>query len=145
MRVFFWCVRTAVTFRLPSPPDFCCVLLRFGKSFELTLLYQSIAVISCQLALLHLCIRVRNARHHDGRRKYFTDYDLASFWNWADMESYVQCLLCLSTALLALGVTFGSSQWYVEGLGSVALGVECTLALPQAYKNHISKSTTGLK
>lgn len=122
-------------------------VLRFGKSFESTLLYQSIAVILCQLAMLHLCIKVRNARlpqmaQHLSR---FTDYRWDQFWTWSDFESYVQLLLLVATVLFALNTVLGGNPVYVESLGGLALGVESTLALPQAYKNHVNRSTTGLK
>jgi hypothetical protein len=125
--------------------DNSAMMCRFGKAFELTLLYQSLAVIGCQLALLSLCVRVRNSKLHTAIRKRFTDYDWSFFWNWSDFESYIQLLLCLACGLFVLGTAFGGSPLYVETLGAIALGIESTPALPQAYKNHVSKSTDGLK
>jgi hypothetical protein len=59
------------------------VVARFAKGFELTLLYQSIAVIVCQLGMISLCCSVRfgQAAGSAGRkRRRFTDFDLEYFW-----------------------------------------------------------------
>ena len=47
-------------------------------------------------------------------------------------------LLTLTTVLL------NSQHWYVELIGTVALSIEATLALPQAYSNWKNHSAEGL-
>ncbi|KAI5741827.1 hypothetical protein M8J77_000076 [Diaphorina citri] len=52
--------------------------LRFGKRYELPLLVQSIIMNILMLAMIHLCVRVRN-KHNlismRGQDKYFTGVD----------------------------------------------------------------------
>ncbi len=64
--------------------------------------------------------------------------------SWDDIWSYVLCLLCLAVVLLVTTVMFADIALYGEGLGILGLGVESTLALPQAYRNYVKKSTRGL-
>ena len=69
---------------------------RFTKGFELTLLYQSIAVMACQSAMIALCVRVKHSQRLSGatlRRRKFRDFDLEYFWAWDDFSSYREFLV----------------------------------------------------
>jgi hypothetical protein len=96
--------------------EFLSLVLRVGRRFETTLLVQSIVMIVAQLAMLELCIRVKNEGY--GRAKgssimgssslAFTSYlanlfcfpasPFSAFWNWDGFldhgsESIRLCLL----------------------------------------------------
>lgn len=99
-------------------------------------------MIIAQLALLSLCVTLRRKHGLSGHSSSILDS--GSFWNWPYFSSFMQfigalvALLTLTTALLS------SQSWYVEMIGTVALGIEATLALPQAYSNWKNHSAEGL-
>ena len=122
---------------------------RFTKGFELTLLYQSLAVMVCQSAMIALCVRVKHSHRNTGagiasvqRRRKFRDFDLEYFWAWDDFSSYMEFLAVLCAGVAVPTLLAFDSPVYVESLGVLALGVEST---PQVYRNHAKKSTLGLK
>lgn len=75
----------------------------------------------------------------------FTDCDPTNFWNWDEFSSYLQALVSLFTVLSVLSLVYMGRAWFVEGLGTAALGVEALLAVPQAYRNYKKQSVAGLR
>jgi urea transporter len=70
--------------------------------------------------------------------------DQESFWNWPYFSTYLQFIGALCTVLAALTLAFVRQTWFVQMIGTVALGIEATLALPQAYANYKNQSAEGL-
>jgi hypothetical protein len=142
---------------------------RIGKRFELTLVWQSVAMIVAQLILLDICIRMRKLTEiHKRKHIYciilfflfcfisYTLFDicffllsiawsLSSFWNWEDLSDYLLFLAGFTLFIGFLSLLFISQQWFVELLGSLALGTEALLGIPQAYNNWKNRSTVGLR
>mmetsp|Transcript_9069 Transcript_9069/g.32038 ORF Transcript_9069/g.32038 Transcript_9069/m.32038 type:complete len:302 (-) Transcript_9069:81-986(-) len=121
------------------------VFFWFGRDFEVTLLYQAVAVVACQLAMIQLCTRVRVATQRaDKRLRRFTDFNVNEFWTWDDFASYVQAEASLVGLLVAFSIAFMRYEWFVDALGTLALGVEALLGVPQIYRNFVKQSTAGL-
>jgi hypothetical protein len=77
--------------------------------------------------------------------RVFENFRCADFWQWDDTFSYVQALGVSSAALSVLSFLYLTEDWYVEALGSLALGLESVLALPQVWRNYRTQNTTGLR
>lgn len=75
----------------------------------------------------------------------FTDLELADFWDWDEFSSYLQAWLALNFALFLACAMLLPNQYFIDLLGSVALGVEAMLAVPQAWRNYKQKSVQGLR
>jgi len=107
----------------------------FGKRFDNVLLYQSIVMIIVQLILLHECIKFRYPLSPLPNRRWF--------WNWYTYKSYIFFLAILTVVLGLLFVILGSQSWFVELLGFLALGIESTVPMPQAWQNFQYQSVAG--
>ncbi|RHZ64201.1 hypothetical protein Glove_326g192 [Diversispora epigaea] len=107
-----------------------------GKRFDIILLYQSIMMIIAQTWLLHECIKYRFPSSSIYNRKRW-------FWNWHTFTPYMICLATL--IVLSSGSFFwgGNQNWYIEILGYLALGIECTVPMPQAWQNYQNRSVVG--
>jgi uncharacterized protein with PQ loop repeat len=114
-----------------------------GKRFELTLMWQSVVMIVAQLMLLDICIRTRKLNEIH-KRKHITAWAISTFWNWEDFSDYLLFLGGFTLAVGFLSLLFISQRWFVELLGSLALGIEAFLGVPQAYNNWKNQSTAGL-
>lgn len=133
LRVFFW----------------------IGKRFGTALLVQAIASILAQFGMLWVVLKVQNenarsmssgaalaARRH--KDKTFLDFKMEDFWAWNDWESYALAQACfLVTMMLFTGLVYPAA-WYTEVLGTLSLGIEALLPLPQALANYKRGSTEGL-
>lgn len=95
-----------------------------------------------QLTLLSLCVGLRRKVGLSGRSNSL--FDLDSFWNWPYFSTFVQFAGALAGVLSLLTMAFVRQVWFVQLIGTVALGVEATLALPQAYANYKNQSAEGL-
>uniref|UniRef100_A0A8D8TBC1 Solute carrier family 66 member 2 n=1 Tax=Cacopsylla melanoneura TaxID=428564 RepID=A0A8D8TBC1_9HEMI len=123
------------------------ILFWFGKRYELPLLVQSIIMNIVMLAMIHLCVRVRNKTNLLSMRaqdKYFTDFDWRFFWQWTDFQSYVDFLLALSISLSLLTFLCINSTVFIECLGFLAVFTEAMLGVPQLLKNYSQESTEGM-
>jgi hypothetical protein len=74
-----------------------------------------------------------------------TAWSFSSFWNWEDLSDYLLFLAGFTLFIGLLSLLFISQQWFVELLGSLALGTEALLGIPQAYNNWKNHSTVGLR
>jgi uncharacterized protein with PQ loop repeat len=124
MRVFFW----------------------FGRHYEVTLLVQAICSIIAQLSMVWVVVTIKAHNNPTPKVKHRTisDLDWRTFWAWDDYYSYLNFEFVLVMGLMLFQVACGSFAWYVESLGTLSLGIEALLPLPQAIKNFQNKSTAGL-
>ncbi|XKL61005.1 hypothetical protein PGB90_008062 [Kerria lacca] len=121
------------------------ILFWFGKRYELPLLFQSIVMNIMMLAMIHLCVKVRNKNQTvRGPERVFTDFDWRYFWQWTDFQSYVDFLLAMSIVLSFVTFLFLHSPIYVESIGFLALFTEAMLGVPQLLKNLRHRSTEGM-
>ncbi|KAF0391996.1 PQ-loop protein [Gigaspora margarita] len=114
------------------------VFFWIGKRFDIVLLYQSIVMIIVQIWLLYECIRYRIPTLSIHNRKRW-------FWNWRSFRPYMACLIVLLGHLIFFSNFFGDQVWFIELLGYLALGIECTLPMPQAIQNYKNKSVSGFR
>ncbi|CAG8581971.1 8876_t:CDS:2 [Dentiscutata erythropus] len=95
-------------------------------------------MIVVQIWLLYECIRYRTPTLSIHNRKRW-------FWNWRSFRPYMTCLIVLLGHLIFFSNFFGDRVWFVELLGYLALGVECTLPMPQAVQNYKNQSVSGFR
>ncbi|KAI8375939.1 PQ loop repeat-domain-containing protein, partial [Radiomyces spectabilis] len=140
----------------------------FGKRFDVTLLIQSIIMIIAQLLLLEIVVRYRHdpapsalysniqasfssssiddeLRAEEEGADYRPDrcWHPGRFWLWDRYLDYINCLLLVTTVLAVLYFFLRSHPVFFEILGTVSLGIESTLPLPQAFSNYKRRSTVG--
>ncbi|CAB3386947.1 Hypothetical predicted protein [Cloeon dipterum] len=133
------------------------ILFWFGRGFELPLLIQSVIMNFAMLAMIKLCVDVKNKtivklskdRHFTGGASNLVhhtlrDFDLDFFWQWTDFQSYVECMLFVTAIGSAALYVFSPSYWFVEGLGLFAVLSESLLGVPQLLRNFKQKSTEGM-
>ena len=77
--------------------------------------------------------------------KYFTDFEPSDFWNWSTYTDYLQSIISMIVIISFLTYAFVDSSAYIEGIGTLSLCTEATLALPQLFKNFSSGSTQGMR
>ncbi|XP_042238515.1 solute carrier family 66 member 2-like isoform X2 [Homarus americanus] len=121
------------------------ILFWFGHWFELPLLFQSIIMNIAMMMIISLCVSIRNkGQLVHGKEHVFTDFDYDYFWEWTDVQSYVEFMMTFSTMGCLLMYVFIDSIVFVETAGFVSVLTEAMLAVPQFYKNFVSKSTFGM-
>ncbi|CAD8045912.1 unnamed protein product [Paramecium primaurelia] len=133
--------------------DVCAILLFanllrivfwYEKRFESALLYQSVLMIMMQVELLRLCLTIKNKSVYKNKPVSFFDSPLNKFWRWTQLNSYIACLITfLIFVLISSYLNLGNPQYW-EIIGFLSCAIEATLGLPQAIKNHTSKSVKGL-
>lgn len=122
-----------------------------GKRFEYALLFQSLAMIVAQLLVLELIIRLRVENSSQPSRKNYKiplTVNWRRFWHWSAFGDYLCFLLLLSGSLgavTALNLLYLQSVALTEIIGTAALTLEATLAMPQFHQNYVNKSTKGLR
>lgn len=99
-------------------------------------------MIFAQIALLSLCVELRRKTGLSGRSNSLLDQQ--SFWNWPYFSTFLQFIAVLVVLLSILTFAFVDQVWFVQFIGTLALGIEATLALPQAYSNYKYRSAEGL-
>ncbi|MPC88120.1 PQ-loop repeat-containing protein 1 [Portunus trituberculatus] len=118
----------------------------FGHWFELPLLFQSVIMNVAMMMLISLCVSIRKrGQLIHSKEHVFTDFDYDFFWEWTDMQSYVEFMLTFSTMGCLLMYLFIDSAVFVETAGFISVLTEALLAVPQFYKNFITKSTFGMR
>jgi len=120
------------------------ILFWFGHPFELPLLAQSIIMIVSMLAMLELCTRIKRGNELTAKRRKFTDFSAANFWNWTHFKDYIQFIILF--VLFGSIFTFALSNFpiYLETLGFVSVFTEALLGAPQFYRNNKNRSTAGM-
>lgn len=145
-------------------------VFRIGKRFELTLLFQSIAMIITMLILLEIVVRYQHDQSfavlYSELRSSFSsnsiEEDLRAeenglglqrhslkrswrmpFWSWDHYLDYINCLLAFTTIIAFLYLMLRQHSAFIEILGALSLGIESTLPLPQCISNFKQRSTSG--
>ena len=117
----------------------------FTNPFELSLLFQSIAMVVMQLLMIHKCVSLQAVDIIADRRRDLRDpLNFQDFWKWEDYLSYVKFVLAFGALNCLLAAFFSFIEFGGTLLGIVALGVESTLMIPQYLKNRNQRSTQGL-
>ncbi|XP_067142173.1 solute carrier family 66 member 2 isoform X2 [Centruroides vittatus] len=121
------------------------ILFWFGHPYEMPLLVQSIIMNIAMLAMIHLCVRVRNRTQIiPGKAHFFTDFDIHFFWEWTNFSSYIEFMLLFTTVVGTVMYVFIDVPIVVETIGFIAVFTEAMLGAPQFYKNLRKKSTVGM-
>ncbi|KAL8279001.1 hypothetical protein RQP46_008670 [Phenoliferia psychrophenolica] len=134
-----------------------------GNRFQTALLVQSFLMIFAQFALLYVCLLYRDASPSTpGVIDPLSDQEAealtggtgktvrkgtrpGNLWQWRGFGSYVEFVALLILLHCSMFLVLHSFEWYVTGLGFVALGLEATLPIPQALINFERKSTAGFR
>ncbi|KAG2221685.1 hypothetical protein INT45_002723 [Circinella minor] len=141
------------------------ILSRLGKRFDITLLIQSLVMITAQLVLLEIVIRYKPIVKYEQQQQPLLDDEqqyhqynheimskknqsgikamLKKIWAWDHYLDYVNFLLGFTTTIAVAYQLFGYHAWFIETLGVLSLGIESTLPLPQCVSNFKRRSTTG--
>ncbi|CAG8590854.1 9728_t:CDS:2 [Ambispora leptoticha] len=109
----------------------------FGDRFDITLAYQSILMILVQLVLLYDCIKYRYPLSPGPNRRWF--------WNWHTYKSYILFMGVLTGVLQIFYLYLGEYDWFIQFLGYLALGIESTVPMPQAWENYQLQSVAGFR
>lgn len=112
----------------------------YGKRFEYPLLIQSFIMISTMILLLE----VTTSNISDHKRRYFTDFELAYFWNWTSIYSFLLCIFLIAIVIFFVTYVFRENQYYIEMIGVLSVGIESMLPLPQIIHNFVNASTRGM-
>lgn len=136
LRIFYW---------LAQPAE---------EKYALPLLIQAFVGVAAQMAMMHVLVKVGNDPAPPGagvaqrpRRtadRNFLDFRAADFWRWTDWASYAMAVTTFNVVLMLLTGIFAPSRFYAETLGTLALGIEAMMPVPQVINNFRRKSTAGL-
>lgn len=140
------------------------ILFWFGKHYELPLLAQSVIMTFIMLAMVHLCVTVKQKtelikskehnfadyeepallRSRSQTEHRFQDFDWEYFWKWTDFTSYIQFTIAFTSVIGLLTYIFLNYWVFIETLGFLAVFAEAMLGAPQFYRNFQNKSTQGM-
>ncbi|CCG83802.1 protein of unknown function [Taphrina deformans PYCC 5710] len=112
-----------------------------GDRFDTTLLIQSFVMVAVQCVLLHQCLTYRPiiTKNRTASRRPL------HLWEWNDSRTFWRSLAQFVLSLAVLQVLIGRSPYYVSFLGTIGLGIEATLPIPQFLKNNKNKSVEGIR
>ena len=111
----------------------------FGEKFGLTLVFQAIATIAFQFALIEICLRVGKGSTHPAQAFRKPALEFQNF------QGYLTAWASMVAVTSVFTWIFWWSDWYFQSVGSLALGLEAVLAVPQVFKNFQNRSTDGLR
>ncbi|KAI7888910.1 uncharacterized protein EV154DRAFT_565941 [Mucor mucedo] len=140
-----------------------CAILCFaklGKRFDITLLFQSIAMLVSMLVLLEIVIRYKpkdiafetlidnddddsESDHHIAFQRVEKRWYERTFWGWDNYLDYVNCLLMFTSVIGVLYIFLHPYSMFIEALGFLSLGLESTLPVPQLLTNFKHRNTDG--
>ncbi|CAL1298788.1 unnamed protein product [Larinioides sclopetarius] len=145
------------------------IIFWFGHPYELPLLFQSIIMNIAMLAMIHLCVQVRNktlivpsksrlfSANEDEENsqiklshsssltpRSYWDFDAKYFWEWTDFLSYLEFLATLIATMGIFMFFCIEVVFIVEMIGFLAVFIEAMLGAPQFYRNLRKKSTLGM-
>jgi len=132
------------------------ILFWFGSHYETPLLVQSIVMNLSMLAIVQLCVNVKQSKDIiKGKDKLFLDgsgsssmtlrdFDKRYFWKWTDFRSYVEFIAAFTLTVSLLTYILIDNAIYIEVLGFTSLLIEAMLGTPQFYDNYLYKSTYGM-
>jgi len=121
------------------------------EHFNYALLFQAIVMSLMQIILLNICLKVSNSNEFFGENSFygfnlFYVFDARywkKFWKWTSFNAYMVIITWLCIVVFLLNVIFLNNKTYVNVLGSLALGIEATLGIPQLLKIREQRSSTG--
>ncbi|KAF8513477.1 hypothetical protein JB92DRAFT_219675 [Gautieria morchelliformis] len=99
-------------------------------------------MIAAQLFLLYICLRYRSRLSPE---VLGTSSRPLSFWQWPDYRNYIEFLAALILCHAIAYLIFGRSQWFIQTLGFLALGIESLLPVPQLISNFKQRSLWGFR
>ena len=73
------------------------------------------------------------------------DFTVTEFWNWTNINSYVQATVLFTLAMVFLSICLSWVPGYIPLLGIGALLIDTLLTLPQFLKNWFNHTTFGMK
>lgn len=123
---------------------------RMGKEFSNTLVIQSIILIASQLFLLKETVNLQRLTRKPAviaaPEEYWITWERAKkdFWDWNNYRYYLQTYGLFTVACVTITLLFKNIPGYVEFLGTVSLGIESMLTVPQFLKNRRLRSTEGV-
>ncbi|XP_071043024.1 solute carrier family 66 member 2 isoform X2 [Parasteatoda tepidariorum] len=121
------------------------IIFWFGHPFEIPLLLQSIIMNIAMLAMIQLCVQVRNKTVIvPTKNRIFSDLDAKYFWEWTDFLSYVEFLATFTAIMGIFMYICMDIIFIVELIGFLAVFIEAMLGAPQFYRNLRKKSTLGM-
>ncbi|OAF70307.1 PQ-loop repeat-containing protein 1 [Intoshia linei] len=118
------------------------ILFWIMKPFLWALLFQSIVISIVMFILIRKSIQYNT---HLGKASTFFDFDRKCFWKWNDFNSYIQCTLVIVIILTFFCITLSDFEIFIQLIGSMAVGIETFLGLPQLYINYKNHSTQGMR
>jgi len=121
------------------------------ERFNHALLFQAIVMSTMQLLLLKLCLKYLNG-DETVEKSQFCKFNLLyifnkkywnEFWNWTSFSAYIVVLSWLCIVISIFNFMFLQSEVYANALGTLALGIEAALGIPQLLKIKKQKSSKG--
>jgi hypothetical protein len=107
------------------------------------MLFQSLAMIVCQLVMLYICTKYPSKNEKGlSSKKTGGNVDIFNLENFASYLILIGGFTAISGFVTILFIQY---SLYVELLGFLALGIEAMLGTPQVWRNYINKSTKGLR
>ncbi|MCJ1441051.1 MAG: hypothetical protein MMC23_001537 [Stictis urceolatum] len=125
-----------------------------GARFDASLLVQALVMLVVQVVLLKVALDNRPGWRGAEAALPFADQGMGGgwrmgFWRWRGQRLYWQFLLLFTTTLLTLQILLSPNpdkgKAYTTLLGTLGLGIEATLPLPQLYSNYNSQSCKGFR
>jgi len=121
------------------------------ERFETALLFQAIVMSIMQILLLNICLSVSisnefpidNPYRHFSLMFVFDKKYWTKFWSWTSFNAYMVVISWLCIVVFVLNIIFGHTSAYSSILGSLALGIEATLGIPQLLKIREQRSSKG--
>lgn len=120
---------------------------RIGKEFSNVLVIQSLILIASQLFLLKETVSLqRLTRKQAGPEECCLTRDKfkREFWDWNSFRYYLQTYGIFTAACVIITLVLRGIPGYIEFLGTLALGIESFLTVPQFLKNKRLRSTEGV-
>ena len=124
-----------------------------GKKFKISLLIQSILVITMQLILVHLCVK-----YDDTKSSYTIEnslirrlvvckdvFNFKKFWNWNDEIEYFKFYFLLMLSILFVTFCFGfDNMVYMEIIGSAGVFFDIMTGIPQIIELYRVKNSKNI-
>lgn len=123
---------------------------RMGKVFSNTLIIQSFILIASQLFLLKETVNLQRITRKQAiassNEEYWITRDKLrkEFWDWNNYRYYLQTYGFFTVMCFVVTLLFKNVPGYIEFLGTVSLGIESMLTVPQFLKNRRLRSTEGV-
>ena len=125
-----------------------------GKSFSITLLYQSIVVIISQIYLIHVYLQYqdkskRNLSPEKTMLEYMTDWkdtlSPSKIWNWDHEIEYYKFIVFLFFIISLLsGLAGVKISIFFDVIGTISVSIETFIEIPQIKENYITKNVKNL-